>query len=199
MPILEEITGALERPSKCRVQVWQAGDGRETILSIPPRETPWWLIIALGILLVNLLLILVTGAALLFAHRSILFMTQIAPHDLPLPMRRYEVWFAFGWGALLTLGIAFFATLLRPHLQRETITLGPYGLTRERRIWRQGIREEMPLETVRGFHLERDPQGLEPSLLTVHGRGEEWTIAESVGEADREWLASVGNALLREL
>ena len=199
MPILEEIPGALERPSGCRIQVWRSGDDRETILRIPPRDAPLWMLIALGLLLVNLLLVLVTGAALLFAHHSILFMAEIAPGDLPLPMRRYEVWLAFGWGVLMALGFAFFAVMLRPLVQRETIIVSPRGITRERQVWRRRSHEEMPLESVRGFHLERDPQRLEPSVLTIRGRGEEWTIAESVGEADREWLVSVGNALLREL
>ena len=34
----------------------------------------------------NLLVVLYTGVLLLMAHRSVLFMTQISPHDLPVSM-----------------------------------------------------------------------------------------------------------------
>ncbi len=199
MPILEEVPGALERPSGCRVRVWQSEDGRETTLLIPPRDAPWWLLLALGALCCNLLIVLATGTALLLAHRSILFMTQIAPGDVPLTMRRFAPWYAFGWAVLLTLGYALFATLVRPLLLRETLTLRPGGIAWERRIWRRRFYAEMLLSELRGFSLERDPQRLTPSVLTVRGRVEAWTIAEGLGEADREWLSSVGTALLRQL
>lgn len=199
MPILEEVPGALERPSGCRIRVWQSEDRRETTLLIPPHEAPLWMLITLGVLCINLLLLLVTGAALLFAHRSILFMAQIAPGDVPITMRRFAPWYAFGWSSLLTLGVWLFASLLRPLFLHETLTIGPRGILRERRIGRRRERAEIPLSELRGFHLKRDPQRLNPSVLTVQGRGEEWTIAEGVGEADREWLVSVGNVLLRDL
>ena len=38
--------------------------------------------------------------------------------------------------------------------------------------------------------------GLDAGTLTIQGRGEEIEIGEFLREADREWLASAGNALL---
>ena len=197
MPLLEEVPDALERPSGCRIRVWQSEDKRETTVLIPPREVPVWMFLALGVLCVNLLLVLVTGVVLLFWHRSILFMTQIAPGDVPLTMRRFTPWYAFGWSALLTVGVWLLASLIRPLVERETLTISPRGITRERRFWRHCDRMTIPHSDLRGFRLERDPQRLIPSVLSVRGRSERWTIAESLGEADREWLASVGAALLR--
>ena len=49
---------------------------------------------------------------------------------------------------------------------------------------------------VRGFLLRRVPPGLDSGTLTIQGRGEEVEIGEFLREADREWLASAGNALL---
>lgn len=199
MQFIEEIPGALERPGGCRIRVWQSDDGAETTLVIPPREPSIWLIIAVAVLVINLLLILVSGAAILFAHRSILFMAEISPVDLPIPMRRYEILLAFGWGAMIALGVAFTAIMLRPLLQRELLVIGPRGVIREMRIWRRLKRDEIIRESLRGFRLVRDPLNLEPSVLMVQGRDEEMMIGEMITEADREWLASVGAALLRNL
>lgn len=197
--LIEEIPGALERPGGCRVQMWQSENGAETTLVIPPRELSVWMIIAVAVLVINLLLIAVSGAALLFAHRSILFMAEISPGDLPVTLQRYEVLLAFGWGAMIALGAAFLTIMLRPLLQRELLTISPRGVTREVKIWRRSKRSEIIRESLRGFRLVRDPKQLEQSILIVQGRGEELVIAEMLREADREWLASVGTALLRDL
>ncbi len=195
--MLDEVPGALERPSGCRIRVWQSEDGRETTILIPPREAPFWLLLAAFALLVNLLLLFVTGVALFFAHKSILFMTQIAPDGMPPPMRRFAPAFAFAWACLLTLGGAALAAILRPLWLRESLTLGPDGFTRRLSVGRRADRAVIPRSELRGFHLHRDPQGLEPSALAVQGRSVSLPVAEYVTDADREWLASVGNALLR--
>jgi hypothetical protein len=199
MPMLEEVPGAMERPGGCRIRIWQSEDGRETTLLIPPRETPIWMMIALVVLGGNLLVLLVTGLALFFGNHSILFMTQIAPKGLPVTMQRFAPWYALGWSILLALGFALLGLLLRPLMLRETITITPQELTIERRVWASAIIYPVPMFDLQGFRLKRDPQGLASSILTVRGRGEEWTIGEGLSEADREWLATVATALLRTL
>jgi hypothetical protein len=201
MPLLHEIPGASERSANCRIQVRQADDGTETILTIPPREAPFWLQLAATLLVVNLLLLFGTGLVLFVAHKSVLLMTQIAPGDLPLTMRRYAAWYAFGWGALVTVGVWSLGAMLRPLWLRETVTISKDGVSRQRQYVPGMLSERtsIPLSEVRGFHFQRDPQGMTPIVLTLQGRAEAWTIAEYVSEADKEWLASAGNALLRAL
>jgi len=79
---------------------------------------------------------------------------------------------------------------------RETLTLGPEWLSLERREWGRVKRWQIARDDLRGFMLKRDPLGMDASALTVQTRGEQWTIGEFLREADREWLVSVGNALL---
>ena len=45
--------------------------------------------------------------------------------------------------------------------------------------------------------MRRDPQGLIAGVLTLWAGAEKIEVAEYVSEADREWLASVGNTLLQ--
>ena len=55
----------------------------------------------------------------------------------------------------------------------------------------------VPRQNVQGFHLRRDPHGLVAGILTLRQAPERIPVAEDVPEAEREWLVSVGNALLR--
>jgi hypothetical protein len=199
MPIIEEVPGATERPAGSRIRIWLSEDCCSAAVTIPSRTPSFWLIAASCVLLGNLMLLTVTGAMLFFAHRSVLFMTEISPGDLPLPMRRFEPGLIFVWLSILALAGLALAAMLRPMFVQETLTLGPGGAEYERRLWRRLFIVVIPQSELRGFHLKRDPEGLQQSELTLEGRGVSLAFAEYAGEAEREWLASAGSALLRIL
>ncbi len=195
--ILNEIPGALERPGSCRIVVTQQEEGAVTI-AIPPRRGSPVVWIAAGILLFNLLLILYCGAMLFFAHRVVLILRQILPYGVPVALGRFGGWFALGGIALEGLGFWILSLMVRPLFTRERLTISPAEIVTERRAFGRTERQAMARRDARGFHLQRDPQGFAASALTVQGRGQEILVAEHVEEGDREWLASVGNALLRQ-
>lgn len=197
MPILEEVPGALERPSGCRIEIRVSDDGPEATITIPAQIGRPLLLVGAGILVVNLLLVLYVGAMLLFAHRSVLLMNEIAPGGLSPPLRHYQGWLIPAWGLILGIGVTLVLAILRPLVQREDIHIGPDGVSHVRRAFGRADRLTVARTDVRGFHLARDPQGMGASVLTLQGRGVERAVAEQSGEADREWLVSVGNALLR--
>lgn len=193
--ILDEVPGARERPGGCPVRVTRDEDGTVTLV-IPPRGVSPIVLFFAGVLLLNLLLTLYTGLVLTLTGRSVLFMAQISPSGLPYSLRHWDGPLLIG--LLLTEGLGFFtlAAILRPITTRETVELdetwlrvrhSEWGRTRERRIARTDVR---------GFLLRRVPPGLDSATLTIEGRGEQIEIGEFLREADREWLASVGNALL---
>ncbi len=197
MKVLEEIPDALERPGGCRIQVAQSDDGRSATLTLTPRPLPGLVLATAASLLLNLLMVFYIGAMLFVAHRSTLFMAQIAPHDLPLTLRRFSAFFVLGWVVLEALGFVALAAMLRPLATRETLHISPDGVSSQQRAFGRSRARFLPRDDVRGFHLERDPNGMTASMLVVQGRDGEFPVAEYVSEADREWLVSVGNALLR--
>lgn len=196
MTLLEEVPGALERPGGCRIVVAEEGDGTTTV-TIPPRTATPVVLVASAVLLINLLLALYVGGMLFFAHRSVLFMTQVVPRDLPRPLWPYALWLG-----LVTLGLEFLgfwalAAMLRPLYQRETLIISRDEVAYARHLWGRTEVHRFPRENVRGFHLKRDPNGFSPSVLTLQARGERIVVGEQADEADREWLTSVCQVLLR--
>ena len=194
--ILDEVAGARERPGSCRVQITREENG-SVVLSFPPAgvSPPIWFFSA--VMLGNLLITLYTGTVLLILHRSVLFMTQISPGGLPLSLNHYDLWL---WLALLlAVGLGFWtlAIILRPVTSRERLEIGPLWVTIEHRAWGRTTVRQLARQDVRGFLLRRVPPGLDSGILTVQGRGEEIVFGEYLREADREWLVSVGNALLK--
>lgn len=195
--LLEEVPDAFERPGGCRIQVYEADDRSAVTIMIPPRPLPWALKLAAAVLALNLLVTLYTGVVLFFGHRSVLLMAQIAPHDLPLPLHRWTGWLIAGWLALEALGIMALLAMVRPALVREVIHIDPDGVSSLHQLWGHRHGGRLPRPDVRGFHLARDPQRLMASTLSVRGPGRALVVAEYASEADREWLLSVGNVLLR--
>lgn len=192
---LDEVPGARERPGGCPVQIGREDDGSFTLV-IPPRGVSPIVLFFACVLLLNLLITLYTGLVLTLTGRSVLFMAQISPSGLSYSLRHREG--ALLLGLLLAEALGFFtlAAILRPITVRDTVELSgqwvrvrhsEWGRVRERRLARRDIR---------GFLLRRVPPGLDSSTLTIQGRGEEIEIGEFLREADREWLASAGNALL---
>ena len=192
---LDEVPGARERPGGCSVQITRETNGTVTFL-LPSRGVSPIILFFACILLANLLITLYTGLVLLLTHRSVLFMAQISPSGLPVSLHHWE-------GQLLillllaeALGVFTLAAILRPLAIRESVEIGPLWLRVRHWEWGRGHERQMARRDVRGFLLRRVPPGLDAGRLTIQGRGEEIEIGEFLREADREWLVSVGNALL---
>ena len=197
MPILEEVPGARERPHDCRIEIFVSEDGPDAAITIPPQGRRPLLLAGAAILSANLLIVLCVGVLLVFAHAGDRIVNEIAPGGISPPLRRYAGGLVPVWLLILGVGVLLLLAMLRPIFQREEISLGADGVTHVRQAFGRTDRVVVPRTEVRGFHLKRDPQGLGRSTLTLRGRGVEREIAENLGEADREWLVSVGNALLR--
>lgn len=195
MPTLHEIPGASERPSDCRIRL-AVEDGTATIDIPPPAAAPPVVAAAVG-LTVCLLLTFYIGALLFFTGRSVLFMAQISPDGLPVPLRPFVLWLTLGWLFLEGLGLLSVVAILRPLLTRERLTFGSQDIIHERRFLGCVHRQGVPRENVQGFLLRRDPAGFAAGTLTLRAGREKIVVAEQVREVEREWLASVGNALLR--
>ena len=90
------------------------------------------------------------------------------------------------------------AAILRPVTVREQLELGRDWVTVRQWAWGRVSKRQVARADIRGFLLRRVPPGLDAGTLTVQGRGEEIIVGEFLREADREWLASAGNALLTQ-
>ena len=193
--ILNEVPGARERPGGCPVRIEREDDGSVTLV-IPPRGVSPIVLFFGGVLLVNLLLTLYTGLVLTLTGRSVLFMAQISPSGLPYSLRHWQA--ALLLGLLLTEALGFFtlAAILRPVTARDTVEIAAEWVRVRHSEWGRVRERRLARRDVRGFLLRRVPPGLDSGTLTIQGRGEEIEIGEFLREADREWLASAGNALL---
>lgn len=194
--ILDEVPGARERPGRCPIRIQREEDGTVT-LAIPPRGVSPIVLFFACVLLANLLITLYTGLILVLTHRSVLFMAQISPSGLPYSMRHWEGALLLGLLAAGALGFFTLAAILRPVTARDTVEISPEWVSVRHSEWGRVREHRLARRDVRGFLLRRVPPGLDAGTLTLQGRGEEVMIGEFLREADREWLASAGNALLR--
>ena len=193
--ILNEVPGARERPGGCPVRIAREEDGTVTLV-LPPRGVSPIVLFFACVLLANLLITLYTGLVLTLTGRSVLFMAQISPSGLPYSLHHAQGALLLGLLMAEALGFWTLAAILRPITARDEVEISgewvrvrhtEWGRTRERRMTRRDVR---------GFLLRHVPPGLDSGTLTLQGRGEEIEIGEFLREADREWLASAGNALL---
>jgi len=194
--ILDEVPGARERPGNCPIQITREDDGTISF-TLPTRSVSPIIWFFSAVLLANLLITLYTGTFLLLAHRSVLFMAQISPGGLPISLNHYDLWL---WLALmLAEGLGFFtlAAILRPVTAHERVQIDKEWVTVQQWAWGRLTERRLARADVRGFLLRRVPPGLDAGTLTLQGRGEEIVLGEFLREADREWLASAGNALLK--
>lgn len=192
---MDEIPGALERPGGCRIGV--SVEEGDYAIAIPPRGLPPLLIAGVVILTANLLLVLYTGVMLLLSHRSVLFMAQISPHDLPVSLHPLRHFLIFALLGIEILGGWLLLLILKPSMTRERIVISPDEVRHTQATLGQSRLHIIPRQNVQGFHLRRDPHGLMAGVLMLRAGRDSVQVAEYVSEADREWLASVGNALLR--
>lgn len=195
MTPLDEVPGARERPGGCPVRITRDSDGT-ILITIPPRGVSSIIYFFAGVLLLNLLLTLYTGLVLTLTHRSVLFMAQISPSGLPYSLRGWEGALLLGLLMAEALGFWTLAAILRPILVRDTVELSHEWVRVRHWEWGRARERQIVRREVRGFLLRRVPPGLDAGTLTLQGRGEEIEIGEFLREADREWLASAGNALL---
>ena len=127
-------------------------DGGDYQITIPPRGLPPLLIAGVVVLAGNLLLVLYTGIMLLLARRSVLFMAQISPHDLPVSMHPLRLFLVLALLGIEVLGGWLLLLIVRPSLTRER--------HRDRRATRSGTHRRRwggrrfrssPGRTCRGF------------------------------------------------
>jgi len=193
--ILDEVPGARERPGRCPIQIRREDDGTVT-LDIPPRGVSPIVLFFACVLLANLLVTLYTGLVLVITHRSVLFMAEISPSGLPYSLRHWQGALLLGLFTAEALGFFTLAAILRPITVRDRVEISGDWVRVRRFEWGRVQERRMARGDVRGFLLRRVPPGLDAGTLTLQGRGEEVVIGEFLREADREWLASAGNALL---
>ncbi len=193
--ILNEVPGARERPGNCPLSIVREDNGFVTIV-IPSRGISPIALVLSCIVTGQLLVMLYIGLMLILAHRSVLFMTQISPGGLPVSLRHNDGWLLVA--LLLAQGLGFWTVgaVLRPLFLRERLILGLEWLRLERWDWGRKQEWQIARTDLRGFLIKRVPPGLDAGTLTVQARGDSFEFGEYLREADREWLASVGNALL---
>jgi len=197
--LLHEVPGAMERPAHCAVIVRR--ENSTTTVEIPPVElSP--LVIAGGILLsMTLLLFFVTGIGLFYTGEPFLVLKYIAPDPnhpvFPITVKRAIPLSVPIWGLILWIGAHELNAIFRPGLLRERMTFQDGGIIHERRyLWKKEITHFLS-DSVRGFQVQPEDGEGRPSSLHIEGRGQSDAVGEYLRAADREWLASVGNALLR--
>lgn len=193
---LSEVPGASERPGGCPISI--KSEGNTVTITLPPRGVSPIVLFFAAVLLGNLLVALYTGLMLLLANKSVLSMAQIAPNGLPVSLK-HQVGFLLA--ALLfaeALGGFTLAAILRPIFFHETLILDTEWVRVRRSDWGRPTVQALARADVRGFELRRVPPGLDAGILTILGRGDDIVIGEFLREADREWLTSVGNALLKQ-
>jgi hypothetical protein len=191
---LNEVPGAGERPGGCPIQVVTHGDA--VTITLPPRGVSPIVFLFAAVLLGNLLVALYTGLMLLLANKSVLGMAQIAPNGLPVSLKHQVGFLLFALALAEALGVFTLAAILRPIFFHETLILDGDWIKVTRSEWGRTKTRALARADVRGFTLRRVPPGLDAGTLVIQGRGEDVEIGEGLREADREWLASVGNALL---
>lgn len=194
---LEEVPGARERPGGSAIRIGREKDGTARILLPASGLSPVVLLFS-GILSVNLLLTLYTGLVLIFFHKSVLFMAEISPSGLPVSLLHWDWALLVGLLGAEALGVWTLAAILRPLTARETVEIGQEWLVVRHSGWGRTQERRLTRADVRGFRLQRDPQGMDSSTLWIEGRGERINIGEFLREAEREWLVSAGNALLAQ-
>ena len=193
---LNEVPGAGERPGGCPIRI--VTDGGTVSITLPPRGVSPIVLFFAAVLLGNLLVALYTGLMLLLLNKSVLGMAQIAPGGLPVSLKPQAGFLLFGLGLAEALGVWTLAAILRPIFFHETLIIDAGWVTVTRSDWGRVKTQALARAEVRGFILHRVPPGLDAGTLLIQGRGEEVEIGESLREADREWLASVGNVLLKQ-
>ena len=193
--ILDEVPGARERPGGCPITVMSEG-GKVTI-TLPPRGVSPIVYFFACVLVGNLLTALYTGLMLLLANRSVLAMAEISPSGLPVSLKHEAGSLLAGLLLAEALGVYTLLAILRPVFFHETLVLDAEGVHVARTDWGRTEHQTLARMDVRGFEVRRVPPGLDAGRLFIQGRGEEIEVGEFLREADREWLASVGNALLR--
>lgn len=192
---LYEVSGAIERPAACRIRVAEGEDG--TLIDIPARGASivmWLSTIAFIVVLSTWIVMTVT---LLMTGRPIFIIAWIADHGITTQMHRYLWFLSPFFAASFAFGIAGVFWILRPCLSRELLVFGPNSLRHTHTFLHRHSVREFPYQIMRSFNVSTDPEGFTHGTLTLICRGEDHEIGEFLSDSDREWLASVGNSILR--
>ena len=198
--LLHEIPGATERPAHCAIVVRR--ENGATTVDIPPvRLSP--LVIAGGSLLaLSLLVFFATGVVLYATGKPILLLKLILhlsdKQELPRTIKQAIPFSVPVWGALLWVGAHELNAIFRPGRLQERLVFQDGGVIHRRRYLRKADVTHYLSDSVRGFLIRAEDGEGTPASLHIEGRGHSEAVGEYLRNVDREWLASVGNALLRE-
>ncbi len=207
--VLHEVPGASERPAHCAILIQRespipgdGGDGTTTV-DIPPIKLGNHVVFTAVVFSCALLLLFVTGAVLYTTGKPILLLDMIAgngaQHGLSPPLKRYIGYSVPLWLALLWLGLVSLASVIRPAFHRERLKFDSSGVEYEKTDFRRKTLKHISSDSVRVFTLQQEDHEGALVTLVLEGRGESITLGEYLRPLEREWLASVGNALLRNL
>ncbi|BDI33869.1 hypothetical protein CCAX7_59200 [Capsulimonas corticalis] len=193
--LLQEIPGAIERPAGCNIQVTQERDAAE--ITIPPRRATWIDKIPTTLYVFSLFTFFYVGLVFFISKRLIIGPELNMDHGhISRYLNHYIYWLLPVWLAFEAIGWGTVYLVMRPFFTTETLRISREGVAITRAVPFSRKRSLLLRENLRGFLLRRDPQGMWGSTLALRSVGEEIEIGEFTGEAEREWLASVGNALL---
>ena len=193
--LLQEIPGAIERPAGCNIRVTQEQESSAVV--IPPRRPLWFDFIIPALYTAGLVIWVIVGVVLFTQHKIIILTDTNHDHGhVSRFLVRYLYWLLPVWIGMLAIGIGTLFTVLRAYLLTETLRFDRLGVTVSRRTPFSHNQEIVLRENLRGFLVRRDPQGMWGSRLTLQSIGPRIEVAEYAREAEREWLASVGNALI---
>ncbi|MCW3062094.1 MAG: hypothetical protein JWQ02_3915 [Capsulimonas sp.] len=193
--LLQEVPGATERPAGCNIQVTQGAASTE--ITIPPRKAMWIDRIPTLFYIVSLVLFLYIGAVFFTTQRLVLGPDMNTDHGhISRHLRHYIYWLVPVWIAFEAIGWATVYLVQRPFYTTETLRIDRLGVTITRALPFSRRQSVLLKENLRGFRLRQDPQGMWGSRVELQSVGETIEVGEFTGEAEREWLTSVGNALL---
>ncbi len=209
---MREVAGAIERPSESAVEVHESPDG--TWINVPPPRLPWIVYAGAALAITSMLAVIVSGAMVFLLRRPFPgYDAIVGGHFGPQPLA-WRLAGLLGWLTITPALIVLTAAALRPMNRSEKIFVPSRSASPSAQIElalllktrELGVQRavQVPLGDILRFELHRDPQGLIESEIVIEthsalaqGRGaRRRTVADTAGEAEKEWLASVLNALL---
>ncbi|MEO7715117.1 MAG: DUF2244 domain-containing protein [Capsulimonas sp.] len=194
--LLQEIPGATERPAGCNIQVTQGADSTE--ITIPPRKATWIDRVPTILYIGSLLAFLYIGAVFFISKRLVIApeLNIEAGGHISRHLTQNIYWLVPVWIAFEIIGWITVYFVQRPFYTTETLRIDRSGVTITRALPFSRRQSVLLKENLRGFRLRQDPQGMWGSRVELQAVGETIEVGEFTGEAEREWLTSIGNALL---
>ena len=210
---MREVTGAIERPSDSAIEINESLDG--TWIRVPPPRLPWIVYACGAVAAASMLVVIVGGALVLLFDRTFPGYNVVVGGHLTTQPLAWRLAGVLGWLTITPALTILMASAARPFSRFESIFLPARPATYkefEAAALLLAIREfgllrtvRVPLPDVLRFELHHDPQGLMESEIVIEtlsaleqgSKARRSTVAGAASESEKEWLASVLNALLR--